>query len=84
MRRCTEGVLLQWGAGQEGVSWGGGGMVVLGWGSRRVGLEDAMGNEVRKWLGVKSQSSLFATLRNLAAMEVTPSSTPRSSTRVSV
>lgn len=70
------------GPGQEGVSWGGGGRAVLGWGSRRVGLGDAMGNEVRKWLGVKSQSVLFATLRNLAAVEVTPGSTPRGSAGV--
>lgn len=39
-RQVPEGadvVLFQGVAGQEGVSWGGGGMVMLGWGSRPVG-----------------------------------------------
>ena len=49
--------------------------VMLAWGSGPVRLEDVMGDEVRKLFGVKSQSILFAMLRNLETTEVHEQST---------
>lgn len=76
MERCSRGSLdrrVSAGEEEDGDA---------GLGAQTRGAEDVVGNEVRRWLGVTSQGTLFATLRNLAAVEVIPVSRPRASAGV--